>query len=173
VLFKELAARKVPTKSQVVCVLIASEENTEITGVGVEPLMESGKIDFIKNGPVIWIDCSDSQPCIGTAGVITWSLKATGKLFHSGLPNLGINGIELVMDAITKIQERFYQDFGPVDKEKEYNFSCPSTMKPARIESSVNGLNQMYVISRDALMCRLSILTSPCVVQPALGQDLG
>lgn len=61
-----------------VCVLIASEDNTEIPGVGVETLMEA---------PVIWIDCSDSQPCIGTAGVITWTLKATGKLFHSGLPN--------------------------------------------------------------------------------------
>ncbi|RLN68556.1 hypothetical protein BBP00_00000952 [Phytophthora kernoviae] len=141
--FKELAKRKVRLETKVVCVLIASEENTEIPGVGVETLMESGKIDFIKNGPVIWVDCSDSQPCIGTAGVITWTLKATGKLFHSGLPNLGINGIELGMDALTKIQEYFYQEFGPVEKEKEYNYSCPSTMKPTRIESSTNGLNQI------------------------------
>ncbi|KAE8905387.1 Acetylornithine deacetylase [Phytophthora fragariae] len=142
-LFKELAKHKVQTKTQVVCVLIASEENSEIEGVGVETLMESGKIDFIKNGPVIWVDCSDSQPCIGTAGVITWTLKATGKLFHSGLPNLGINGIELGMDALTKIQERFYKDFGPLPQEKEYNYSCPSTLKPTRIESSTNGLNQI------------------------------
>lgn len=71
------------------------------------------------------------------------TLKATGKLFHSGLPNLGINGLELAMDAMTKIQEYFYKEFGPVEKEKEYNYSCPSTMKPTRIESSVNGLNQM------------------------------
>ncbi|KAG7376782.1 hypothetical protein PHYPSEUDO_012769 [Phytophthora pseudosyringae] len=142
-LFKELAKQKVPLKTQVVCVLIASEENNEIPGVGVEELMKSGKIDFIKNGPVIWVDCSDSQPCIGTAGVITWHLKATGKLFHSGLPNLGINAIELGMDAVTKIQERFYKDFGPLPQEKEYNYSCPSTMKPLRIESSTNGLNQI------------------------------
>ncbi|ETO86043.1 hypothetical protein F444_00365 [Phytophthora nicotianae P1976] len=142
-LFKELAQKKVRMETKVVCVLIASEENTEIPGVGVETLMESGKIDFIKNGPVIWVDCSDSQPCIGTAGVITWTLKATGKLFHSGLPNLGINGIELGMDALAKIQERFYKDFGPLPQEKEYNYSCPSTMKPTRIESSTNGLNQI------------------------------
>jgi acetylornithine deacetylase len=151
VLFRDLAKHKVQTKTQVVCVLIASEENSEIEGVGVETLMESGKIDFIKNGPVFWVDCSDSQPCIGTAGAITWTLKATGKLFHSGLPNLGINGLELAMDAMTKIQEFFYQEFGPVAKEKEYNYSCPSTMKPTRIESSVNGLNQMYV---DGACCR-------------------
>ena len=143
-LFRELAKHKVATKTQVVCVLIASEENGEIEGVGVETLMETGKIDFIKNGPVFWVDCSDSQPCIGTAGAITWTLKATGKLFHSGLPNLGINGLELAMDAMAKIQEYFYEEFGPVDKEVEYNYSCPSTMKPTRIESSVNGLNQMY-----------------------------
>ncbi|KAL4129192.1 hypothetical protein PRIC2_005203 [Phytophthora ramorum] len=142
-LFKELAKSKPRLETKVVCVLIASEENSEIPGVGVEALMESGKIDFIKKGPVIWVDGSDSQPCIGTAGVITWTLKATGKLFHSGLPNLGINGIELGMDAMTKIQQRFYQDFGPVDKEKEYNYSCPSTMKPMHVESSVNGLNQI------------------------------
>ncbi|KAJ0402850.1 hypothetical protein ATCC90586_004537 [Pythium insidiosum] len=142
-LFIELSKRRVPTTTQVVCVLIASEENGEIPGVGVETLMESGKIDFIKNGPVIWVDCSDSQPCIGTAGAIAWTLKATGKLFHSGLPNLGINSIELGMDALTKIQERFYKDFGPLPQEKDYNFSCPSTMKPTRIESSVNGVNQI------------------------------
>ncbi|KAI9915101.1 hypothetical protein PsorP6_006939 [Peronosclerospora sorghi] len=142
-LFKELSKRKFAIKNKVVCVLIAAEENSEIPGVGIEKLMESGKLDFIKNGPVIWVDCSDSQACIGTAGVISWTLKATGKLFHSGLPHLGINIIELGMDAICKIQERFYMDFGPVEKEKEYNYSCPSTLKPMRIKSSTNGLNQM------------------------------
>ncbi|KAI9913288.1 hypothetical protein PsorP6_006341 [Peronosclerospora sorghi] len=127
--FKELSKRKVAIKTKVVCVLIAAEENSEIPG----------------NGPVIWVDCSDSQPCIGAAGVISWTLKATGKLFHSGLPHLGINSIELGMDALCKIQERFYTDFGPVEKEKEkeYNYSCPLTLKPMQIESSTNGLNQM------------------------------
>ncbi|CAI5727166.1 unnamed protein product [Peronospora destructor] len=99
-LLKQLAHQMVRLESKVVCVLIASEENTEIPGIGVETLMQSGKLDFVKKGPVFWIDCSDSQPCIGTAGVIIWTLKATGKLFHSGLPNLGLNGIELGMDAL-------------------------------------------------------------------------
>ncbi|KAI9914971.1 hypothetical protein PsorP6_007136 [Peronosclerospora sorghi] len=47
------------------------------------------------------------------------------------------------MDALCKIQERFYTDFGPVEKEKEYNYSCTTTLKPMRIESSTNGLNQI------------------------------
>ncbi len=33
------------------------------------------------------IDTADSQPCIGTGGIVAWQLTAFGKLFHSGLPN--------------------------------------------------------------------------------------
>ncbi|KAF0710145.1 Aste57867_5596 [Aphanomyces stellatus] len=142
-LFIELAKNKVVTQKSVTAVMIASEENGEIAGVGVEALMETGKIDFLKNGPVLWVDCSDSQPCIGTAGALTWSLKATGKLFHSGLPHLGMNALELIMDAIKVIQDRFYQDFPAHPKEGPYNFACGSTMKPTKIESSTNGINQI------------------------------
>jgi acetylornithine deacetylase len=38
--------------------------------------METGKINHVKTGPVFWIDCADSQPCLGTAGSLTWFLKA-------------------------------------------------------------------------------------------------
>ncbi|EQC26967.1 acetylornithine deacetylase [Saprolegnia diclina VS20] len=65
-LFIELAKHQVVTQKTISAVLIASEENGDIAGVGVETLMETGKIDFLKNGPVLWVDCSDSQPCIGT-----------------------------------------------------------------------------------------------------------
>ncbi|EQC26966.1 acetylornithine deacetylase, partial [Saprolegnia diclina VS20] len=105
--FIELAKHQVVTQKTISSVMIASEENSDIPGVGVENLMETGKIDFLKNGPVLWIDCSDSQPCIGTAGVITWSLRATGKLFHSGLPHLGMNALEMAMDAVNELQKRF------------------------------------------------------------------
>ncbi|RHZ41934.1 hypothetical protein DYB28_004006 [Aphanomyces astaci] len=144
-LFVELAKHKVVTQKTVTAVMIASEENGEIAGVGVETLMETGKIDFLKNGPVLWVDCSDSQPCIGTAGALTWSIKATGKLFHSGLPHLGMNALELAMDAIKVIQDRFYKDFPAHEGEIPYNFACGSTMKPTKVrdklQSYVNDLN--------------------------------
>jgi hypothetical protein len=60
---------------------------------------------------------SDSQPCIGTCGAIQWHLKATGKLFHSGLPHLGVNALELGMEALKIVQDRFYKDFPPHAKE--------------------------------------------------------
>ncbi|KAF0710144.1 Aste57867_5595 [Aphanomyces stellatus] len=142
-LFVELAKNKVVTQKTVTAVMIASEENGEIAGVGVEALMETGKIDFLKHGPVLWVDTSDSQPCIGTAGALTWTLKATGKLFHTGLPHLGMNSMELVMDATKAIQDRFYEDFPAHEKESAYNFACGSTMKPTRVEGSTNGINQL------------------------------
>ncbi|KAG9412253.1 hypothetical protein AC1031_022060 [Aphanomyces cochlioides] len=142
-LFAELAKNKVQTQKTVTAVFIASEENVEIAGIGVEALMETGKIDFLKNGPVLWVDCSDSQPCIGTAGMLMWSIKATGKLFHSGLPHLGMNALELAMDAVKVVQERFYKDFPNHEKEAPYKYACGSTLKPTRVEASTNGINQI------------------------------
>ena len=66
-------------------VFIANEEDGHVQGIGVDKLMDTGKMDHIKRGPVFWVDVADSQPCMGTAGSVTWHLKATGKLFHSGL----------------------------------------------------------------------------------------
>ncbi|OQR88504.1 acetylornithine deacetylase-like [Achlya hypogyna] len=77
------------------------------------------------------------------AGALTWTLKATGKLFHSGLPHLGMNALEMAMDAIKELQKRFYEDFPQHEKELPYNFACASTLKPTRIESSTNGINQI------------------------------
>ena len=81
-----VAAARPALRRTVTAVLIANEENGTVENIGVDQLMASGKMDGIRGGPVIWVDCADSQPCIGTAGSITWHLKATGKLFHSGLP---------------------------------------------------------------------------------------
>ena len=57
----------------------------------MDGLVENGELDHCKSGPVVWVDCADSQPCIGTAGAITWDLKCQGHRFHSGLPHKGIS----------------------------------------------------------------------------------
>ena len=84
-LMLQLAVTRPALRRTVTAVLIANEENGTVENIGVDQLMASGKMDGIRGGPVIWVDCADSQPCIGTAGSITWHMKATGKLFHSGL----------------------------------------------------------------------------------------
>ena len=39
-----------------------SEENNSIPDVGVDMLLRDGKLDNLKNGPLYWVDISDSQP---------------------------------------------------------------------------------------------------------------
>jgi acetylornithine deacetylase len=106
-------------------------------------LLKKGYLDGIKNGPVIWVDSADSEPCIGTAAAIQWGVRAEGKLFHSGLPHKGINALELCQDAVTEIQKRFYVDFPPCEQEETYKFSTPSTMKPTKISGPDNAVNQV------------------------------
>ncbi|VAI48162.1 unnamed protein product [Triticum turgidum subsp. durum] len=84
-LMRRLGEVKPPLKHSVIAVFIANEENSSVTGIGVDGLVKDGLLDKLKTGPLFWIDTADKQPCIGTGGMIPWHLKATGKLFHSGL----------------------------------------------------------------------------------------
>lgn len=45
-----------------------------------------------------------------------------------------INPIEMAMEAVAMIQRRFYEDYPPHPKEKEYNYKCSSTMKPTQVK---------------------------------------
>jgi len=143
--FEQLAIQKPCTNRSIVCVLIASEEaeSTPVPQCGVEHLLADGRLEPLKAGPVFWVDSADSQPCMGTAGAIEWQVKCDGKIFHSGLPYKGINSLEMVMEATSLIQKRFYESFPVTADEERYMYACPSTMKPTQIESSRNSLNQV------------------------------
>jgi len=106
-------------------------------------VVAAGKLDEAKNGPVYWVDSADSQPCCGTTGMMSWSVKASGRVFHSGFPHKGINSIELASEAVSAIQHRFYEDFPPLPSEEGYQFSVGSTMKPTQIECAKGSLNQI------------------------------
>ncbi|KAL6349335.1 hypothetical protein AAG906_033991 [Vitis piasezkii] len=142
-LMRRLGETKPKLKSTVVAVFIANEENSAISGVGVDALVKDGLLNKLKEGPLYWIDTADKQPCIGTGGMIPWKLRVTGKLFHSGLPHKAINPLELAMDAVKEIQLRFYRDFPPHPKEQIYGFATPSTMKPTQWHYPGGGINQI------------------------------
>lgn len=141
-IFAQLGELKPELDTSLSCVFIASEEANG-PGIGVDGLVADGKLDHCKPGPVIWVDCADSQPCIGTAGAITWALKAKGHRFHSGLPHKGINAIELGMAATERIQTKFYEKFPACQQERDYKFITSSTMKPTQISCAPGGLNQI------------------------------
>ncbi|GAV69090.1 Peptidase_M20 domain-containing protein/M20_dimer domain-containing protein [Cephalotus follicularis] len=142
-LMRRLGETKPKLKSTVVAVFIANEENSSITGVGVDALAKAGLLDKLKGGPLFWIDTADKQPCIGTGGMLPWKLHVTGKLFHSGLAHKAINPLELAMEALKEIQLRFYRDFPPHPKEQVYGFATPSTMKPTQWSYPGGGINQI------------------------------
>ncbi|CAM9467110.1 unnamed protein product [Phaeothamnion confervicola] len=146
-LFCTLAELRPKLQRTVTAIFIANEENSEVSGVGIDGLNSSGRLEELglKRGPILWVDSADSQPCIGTAGNLQWSLKATGKLFHSGLPHLAINPLELVMEATAEMQRRFYRDFAPHPDETKYNFRTSSTCKPTQMECARGSLNQVGV----------------------------
>ncbi|KAL6911756.1 hypothetical protein ACP4OV_000561 [Aristida adscensionis] len=165
-LMRRLGEVKPALKHSVVAVFIANEENSSVTGIGVDGLVKDGLLDKLKTGPLFWIDTADKQPCIGTGGMIPWHLKATGKLFHSGLAHKAINAMELNMEALKEIQKRFYADFPPHEKEKIYKFATPSTMKPTKWSYPGGGLNQIpgeCTISGDIRLT--PFYSTSCVVQ--------
>ena len=141
--FVQLAKAAPELNASVYGVFIASEENDSIPNVGIDMLVETGRLEALKKGTVLWIDASDSEPCMGTAGAIPWHMHVHGKRFHSGLPHKGINPIEMGAEALAYIQKRFYTDFKPVELERKYQFSTPSTMKPTSIKCASGSLNQI------------------------------
>ncbi|XP_019423768.1 PREDICTED: acetylornithine deacetylase-like [Lupinus angustifolius] len=142
-LMRKLGQTKPKLKSTVVAVFIANEENSAISGVGVDALVKDGLLDNLKQGPLFWVDTADKQPCVGTGGMIPWKLHVTGKLFHSGLAHKAINPLELAMEALKEIQLRFYRDFPPHPQEQVYGFATPSTMKPTQWSYPGGGINQI------------------------------
>eukprot|EP00744_Colponema_vietnamica_P003487 GILI01005341.1.p1 GENE.GILI01005341.1~~GILI01005341.1.p1 ORF type:complete len:449 (-),score=131.16 GILI01005341.1:440-1786(-) len=142
-LFVELATKKPELAYNFITVFIVSEESSGGGDVGAEKLYAEGHFEELKHGPVLWLDCADMQPCMGSGGCLVWKLDVTGKLFHTGLSHRGINAIELGMDAIGWLQKKFYAEYPPHEMEKVYKFSTPSTFKPTQISCNDGSLNQL------------------------------
>lgn len=140
--FRELGRSRPTLEKTVVALLIAAEEGGE-KGVGVDAVVAKGKIDECKKGPVYWIDTADSQPCCGTAGSLVWKITCSGRVFHSGFPDRGINAIEMAGEVVSELQERFYADFPPHADETGYMFATGSSMKPTQISCAKGSLNQI------------------------------
>ena len=138
-----LAKVKPALRRSVFAVFIANEENSSRLGVGVDQLVSQGELERLKAGPLFWCDVANSVPCIGTGGVAAWTLRAKGKLFHSGLPHLAINAIELANTACAELQRRFYARTPPHEKEKVYGFANSSSMKPTQVTGHNGSVNQI------------------------------
>ncbi len=142
-LFLQLAESKPDLNVTVIAVLIANEENSEETGIGIDELVKQGEMERCKNGPVYWLDSAEIHPTIGTGGMAPWRLTVQGKLFHSGLPDKAVNALELGMEVMHHIQDRFYHDFPQHPDEQRYHFVTGSTLKPTQWNTPEGSINQI------------------------------
>jgi len=133
-LFAQLAEAQAELDHTVVAVIIANEEASNVSGIGVGKLVKDGKLAPLQNGPLYWIDSADFGPTIGTGGMATWRLVVEGKVAHSGFPQNGINAAELAFAVTQALQEWFYHNYPPHPKEREYGFLTPSSLKPTRVQ---------------------------------------
>lgn len=114
-----------------------------IEGVGVDELVRNGKLAHLKNGWGYWIDTADSQPCLGTASSLGWSITAEGHMGHSGVPHKAINGLLLGYESVIELCNRFHKDFPPHPKEEQWKFVSCSTMKMTTVDMPPGAINQI------------------------------
>lgn len=151
-LFIQLAEKKPALNVSVIAVLIANEENSAEVRIGIDELVTQGKIERCKNGPAYWLDSADIHPTIGTGGMAPWKLTIQGKEGHSGMSYQAINTLELGMEVIQQIQEKFYREFPRHPEEERYHFGSQSTLKPTRwnvADGSINTIPGECTISGD------------------------
>ncbi|MHC4821914.1 MAG: M20/M25/M40 family metallo-hydrolase, partial [Planctomycetota bacterium] len=142
-LFTQLAESKPELSVSVIGVLIANEENSEEVGIGIDELVKQEELARCKNGPVYWLDSADIHPTIGTGGMAPWQITVRGKLFHSGMPDKAVNALELGMEVVRHIQDRFYDDFPPHPDESRYLFVTGSSLKPTQWSTPEGSINQI------------------------------
>lgn len=142
-IFKQLGETKPELEVGVACVLIANEEQSSIMGIGVDQLAKDGELDFLKSGPLYWLDVANFGPVMGSGGMVTWQLHSKGKKAHSGFPTQGINPISMGYECVRFIEERFYKDFPASLECKAYKYKHGSTFKPTAISSPEGSLSQI------------------------------
>ena len=132
-LFRQLAESGVSLDHSVVGVIIANEELSWVSGIGIGKLVQDGKLNHLKKGPVYWLDSADFGPTLATGGMAPWRLVVEGKVSHSGFPQDGINAAEIAFEATRALQRWFYEHYPAHPNEQLYGFRSPSSLKPTRV----------------------------------------
>jgi acetylornithine deacetylase/succinyl-diaminopimelate desuccinylase-like protein len=134
----ELDSRGIRPRRTIYVVMIANEEERAIPGIGLEYLADLGVLEPLKDGPVYWLDSADFGPTLGTGGIATWELCATGVAGHSGMPQNCVNALELAMATVQSLGGWFKEQVPPHYNESRWHFGTPSTCKPTMVECDNN-----------------------------------
>lgn len=101
ILHLQLAEEKPSLSISVFGVLIVDEESGGRLPIGVDELMKHGELNAMKNGPLIWLDCADAQPNIGSGrcyptrlSECPWAADESMLVYHERGPvPVGIAGV--------------------------------------------------------------------------------
>ena len=115
-------------------VLIANEEEAPVSEIGLDYVVEQGRLEALKQGPIFWLDSADFGPTVGTGGMAMWQLEVEGVTGHSGMTHNCVNALELSMAATLELVGWFRSRYVPHPEEARYGFLTPSTLKPTVIQ---------------------------------------
>ncbi len=138
-----MSAAGVRPKRTIHIVMIANEEERTVPGIGLEYLGEIGALEPLKAGPIYWLDSADFGPTLGTGGIATWEIRATGVPGHSGMPHNCVNALELCMATVRELVNWFQTNVPPHPDEARWKFSSPSTCKPTIVRCDNNKLTKI------------------------------
>ncbi len=140
-LLRALAERGTPPRRTVTVVLLANEESSPVSGIGLDYLLSRGRLDALAGGPVYWLDAADFGPTVGTGGVARWRLRVEGITGHSGMPHQCVNALELGM-AVALDLGRWCAAQAPAHPEEQrYGFASPTSFKATVIDAPNRGLS--------------------------------
>eukprot|EP00493_Phyllostaurus_siculus_P027735 UN28083 len=75
----------------VICIFVGGHENVFDSQIGVTQLLETGKLDKVKNGPIYWVSGAEFGPPTASLGSIGFKLEIVGKKGHSSVTEDTIN----------------------------------------------------------------------------------
>lgn len=133
-LLGDLAERGVVPNRTIQVLLIANEEESSVPGIGLDYFVAARGLSTLSKGPLVWLDSADFGPTLGTGGIATWELVATGVPGHSGMPQNCVNALELVMAASLELATWFAEAYPPHPDEQRWRYASSSSLKTTIID---------------------------------------
>jgi acetylornithine deacetylase/succinyl-diaminopimelate desuccinylase-like protein len=130
----DLVERRITPKRTIVVLLIANEEESSVPGIGLDYFVTARGLEALSKGPIVWLDSADFGPTLGTGGIATWELVATGVSGHSGMPQNCVNALELAMMASLELANWFALTYPPHPNESIWGYASSSSLKTTVIE---------------------------------------
>ncbi len=142
-LLAQMAETNVRPTQTLKVVFIANEEEAPLPEIGLDHVVDQGKLDDLMDGTIYWLDSADFGPTVGTGGTAMWELRVTGVTGHSGMTHNCVNALELGGAASQALVHWFNAKFPPHPDEERWGFVTSSTLKATIIDVPNNKITKV------------------------------